>query len=147
MLRNRSVPVDTLMPHVKYRNLPAAIDWLAATFGFVEHFRYGSPVSGAQVHLGNAWLMLSSGGEGYRNPAELGFGTQILSVFIEDVEAHYARTKASGARIAEALHETEYGELQYGVEDPEGHLWVFSRHARDVDPAEWGAIVTHPPHP
>ena len=147
MLRNRSVPVNTLLPHVKYKDLPAAINWLAATFGFVEHFRYGNPVSGAQVHLGDAWLMLSSGAAGYRNPAELGFGTQMLSLFVEDVETHYARTQESGAKIVEELHETEYGELQYGVQDPEGHRWVFSRHARDVDPAEWGATVTHPPHP
>ena len=144
MLRNRSVPVDTILPHLSYKDLPAAIDWLAKTFGFVEHFRYGDPVSGAQMRLGNAWIMVSRGRGGYRNPAELGFGTQMLSVFLEEVEAHYARTRASGAKIVEELHETEYGELQYGVEDPEGHRWVFSRHARDVDPAEWGATVTHP---
>jgi uncharacterized glyoxalase superfamily protein PhnB len=41
----------------------------------------------------------------------------------------------------EDLHETAYGERQYGVEDLEGHHWLFSRHARDVDPAEWGATV------
>jgi uncharacterized glyoxalase superfamily protein PhnB len=129
---------------VSYRDLQAAIEWLSATFGFEEHFRYGSPVSGAQMHLGNAWLMVSTARAGCRNPAELGFGTQMLSVFVEDVEAHFAHTTACGAKIVEGLHETEYGELQYGVEDPEGHRWIFSRHARDVDPAEWGATVTHP---
>jgi uncharacterized glyoxalase superfamily protein PhnB len=144
MLRNRSVPVDAILPHVRYKDLSAAIDWLTRTFGFVEHFRYGNPVAGSQVHLGNAWLMLSDGRAGYRNPAELGFGTQMLSVFVEDVEAHHARTKASGAKIVEDLHQTEYGELQYGVEDPEGHRWIFARHAQDVDPAEWGATVSHP---
>src|SRR5579863_8719871 len=111
MLRNRSVPVDAILPHVRYKDLSAAIDWLTRTFGFVEHFRYGNPVAGSQVHLGNAWLMLSDGRAGYRNPAELGFGTQMLSVFVEDVEAHHARTKASGAKIVEDLHQTEYGEL------------------------------------
>jgi len=144
MLRNRSVPVDTILPHVTYKDLPAAIAWLADAFGFIEHFRYGDPVSGVQLHLGEAWVMVSSGGEGYRNPAELGFGTQMLTIFVEDVETHFARTKDSGARIVEALHETVYGELQYGVEDPEGHRWLFSRHARDVDPAAWGATVSHP---
>ncbi|SRR6266567_21863 len=144
MLRNHSVPIDTVLPHIEYKNLSYAIDWLCARFGFVEHYRYGDPVSGAQVHLGNAWLMLSDAGPGYRNPAELGFGTQMLTVFVEDVEAHYARTRAAGAKIIEELHETVYGELQYGVEDPEGHRWLFSRHARDVHPAEWGAIVAHP---
>jgi uncharacterized glyoxalase superfamily protein PhnB len=29
-----------------------------------------------------------------------------------------------------------YGEKQYGVEDLEGHRWLFSQHVRDVSPEE-----------
>ncbi len=46
-----------------------------------------------------------------------------------------------GAKIVEDLHETTYGERQYGAEDLDGHRWLFSRHVRDVAPNEWGAIV------
>src|SRR3974390_3336925 len=106
MLRNRSVPVDTLLPHVTYKKLPNAIDWLTATFGFVEHYRYGQPLSGAQVRLRNAYLMLNAADAGEKNPAELGYGTQSLTIFVEDVEAHFARSKAAGATIVEELHET-----------------------------------------
>src|SRR6266702_1453736 len=74
-------------------------------------------------------------------PAELGFGTQSLTVVVEDVEAHCARAKAGGARIVEEPHETEYGEFQYAALDLNGHHWLFSRHARDVAPKEWGAVV------
>ena len=143
MIKNRSVPADTVLPHVVYKDLPAAIAWLTKTFGFVEHYRYGEP-SGAQVHLGDAWIMLNAARPGYRNPAELGFGTQSLTVFVEDVEAHFLRAKAAGARIVEAIHETGYGELQYGVEDLEGHHWLFSRHARNVSPHAWGASIANP---
>jgi len=62
-------------------------------------------------------------------------------VFVEDVEAHCARAKAGGARIVEEPHETEYGEFQYAALDLDGHHWLFSRHARDVAPKEWGAVV------
>jgi uncharacterized glyoxalase superfamily protein PhnB len=141
MLNNRSVPPNTLLPHIAYKDLPAAIDWLQNTFGFEEHYRYGSPLSGAQVHLGDAWMMLNAARNRYRSPTELGFGTQSLTIFVEDVEAHFARAVASGARIVEDLHETVYGELQYGVEDLEGHHWLFSRHAQDVSPDTWGATV------
>jgi len=58
-----------------------------------------------------------------------------------DVDAHYAKAREAGARIVEELHETEYGERQYGAEDMDGHLWLFSQHARDVSPEEWGATV------
>jgi uncharacterized glyoxalase superfamily protein PhnB len=141
MLTNRSVPVDTVLPHVTYKHLPEAMDWLDRTFGFVEHYRYGDPVSGAQVRLGNAYIMVRAARGEYRSPAELGFGNQSLTIFIEDVAQHFEHSKAAGAKIVEDLHETEYGELQYGVEDLEGHHWLFSRHARDVSPDAWGATI------
>lgn len=144
MLTNRSVPTNILLPHIAYKDLPAAIDWLQDAFGFVEHYRYGDPLSGAQMHLGDAWVMLNAARHRYRSPAELGFGTQSLTIFVENVEAHFARARGAGATIVEDLHETAYGEFQYGVEDLDGHHWLFSRHARDVSPDAWGAIIANP---
>ncbi len=141
MIDNRSVPTRVILPHIVYQDLSAAIEWLARTFGFVEHYRYGNPLSGAQMRLGDAVIMVKQAKPGESSPAGLGFGTQSLTVFVEDVDQHFQRAKSSGARIIEDLHETQYGELQYGVEDLDGHHWLFSRHARDVSPEEWGAIV------
>jgi uncharacterized glyoxalase superfamily protein PhnB len=121
-----------------------ALAWLTKAFGFVEHYRFGEPggrVNGAQMHLGDAWIMLNSARPGSASPAQAGHQTQSLTVFVDDVDAHCERAKLAGAKIVEDLHETAYGERQYGVEDLEGHHWLFSRHARDVDPAEWGATV------
>lgn len=142
MTANRSVPVDTVLPHVLYQDLPAAIAWLSKAFCFVEHYHYGEPMSGAQVYLGRAVVMLKQA-QGHASPAKLGFGTQSLTIFVEDVEAHYAGAKAAGAKILEEPHETVYGELQYAAEDLDGHHWLFSRHARDVSPADWGAVIVH----
>jgi uncharacterized glyoxalase superfamily protein PhnB len=147
VISNRSVPTDTLLPHVVYQDIAEAIVWLTKTFGFSEHYRYGEPggpVSGAQMHLGNAWIMLKRARPGSASPAHLGYGTQSLSVFLEDVDAHFQKAKAAGAKIVEDLHETVYGERQYGAEDLAGHHWLFSRHARDLSPDEWGATVSQP---
>jgi uncharacterized glyoxalase superfamily protein PhnB len=142
MIVNRSVPTDTLLPHVTYQNVADAIAWLTKAFGFKEHYRYGEPISGAQMHLGNAWIMLKRARAGNASPAQLGYGTQSLTVFVEDVEAHFQRAKSAGAKILEDLHETVYGELQYAAADLDGHHWLFSRHARDLSPEEWGATVS-----
>jgi len=145
MLKNRSVPVDTILPHVVYQDVAEAAAWLTKTFGFIEHYRYGDPtepVGGAQMHLGDAWIMLRRSRAGAASPAQLGSGTQSLTVFVEDVDAHFQRTKLAGAKIVEDLNETAYGERQYGVVDLGGHHWLFSRHARDVSPDEWGARIT-----
>lgn len=140
---NRSVPVATVIPHITYENVAVALEWLARTLGFVEHFRYGeSPdgvIAGAQVHLGRAYVMLTSVRAGRTSPRRAGFNTQFVTIIVDDVRAHHARTKAAGATLFEDLHETEYGELQYGVTDIEGHYWIFSQHVRDLCPDEWGA--------
>lgn len=141
---NRSVPPDTLLPHVCYRNVEDALAWLSKAFGFVEHYRYGEPggrVNGAQVHLGNAWVMLRTVDSRGQTPAQLGCGTQSLTVFVDEVEAHYKRAKSAGARIVEEPHETAYGEFQYAAHDLDGHHWLFSQHATDHAPEEWGAVV------
>jgi len=141
MLKNRSVPPNTLLAHIHYADIPQAIEWLTRTFGFSEHYRYGDPVSGAQLRFGNAWMMLKKAPAGNANPHQLGYGTQSLTIFVDGVDAHYAHTKTAGAKIVEELHETVYGERQYGAEDFEGHHWLFSQHARDLAPEEWGATV------
>jgi predicted enzyme related to lactoylglutathione lyase len=146
MIENRSVPPDTVLPHVMYQDLASAIAWLSRTFGFKEHYRYGEPISGAQVHLGNAWIMVKQAGAGSSSPAKLGYGTQSLTVFVDDVEGHFRRAKAAGAKILEEPHETVYGEFQYAAEDLDGHHWLFSRHARDASPDEWGATVAESAH-
>jgi uncharacterized glyoxalase superfamily protein PhnB len=142
MPKNRSVPADVLLPHIVYQEVENAIAWLSTAFGFVEHYRYGAPgepAGGAQMHLGDAWIMLRRARPGSASPAQLGYETQSLTVFVDDVEAHYRQTKAAGAKIVEEPHETEYGEFQYGATDFDGHHWLFSQHARDISPEAWGA--------
>ena len=144
MIENRSVPPNTILPHIAYPDVTQAVAWLTKAFGFTEHYHYGDPPNGAQLHLGNAWIMVMEVRAGLVTPSQLGALTQSLTVFVEDVENHYQRVKSAGAKIVEDLHETEYGELQYGVEDFAGHRWLFSRHARDVSPTEWGATIAQP---
>jgi uncharacterized glyoxalase superfamily protein PhnB len=144
MLKNRSVPADILIPHLVYRDVAEAIVWLTRVFSFTEHFRYGDPPAGAQLRFGDAWIMISSTRPGRSTPAQTGSWTQSLTLFVEDVDPHFAKTKSEGAKIFEDLHETIYGERQYGVEDLDGHPWLFSTHVRDLSPAEWGAVLASP---
>ena len=83
---------------------------------------------------------------GSTTPAQAGFATQSLTVFVDDVPAHLERAKAAGAKIVEDLNETFYGERQYGTEDLAGHHWLFAQHIKDVSPHEWGATVAELPN-
>lgn len=146
MITNRSVPANVMLAHVVYENVEEAIAWLTRVFGFEEHYRYGAPgaAAGAQLCLGEAWIMASAARPGRMTPTKAGGWTQGLTIFVEDVDQHYARAKAEGATIFEELHETEYGERQYGAEDLARHRWLFSRHARNANPSDWGAALANP---
>jgi uncharacterized glyoxalase superfamily protein PhnB len=146
VLKNRSVPADVILPHITYQSVADALSWLTKVFGFIEHYRYGESggrVEGAQMRLGDAWIMLNSPRPGRESPVKAGCQTQSLTVFVSDVDAHFERVKSTGAKIVEELNETAYGERQFAAEDLEGHRWLFSRHVRDVAPNEWGATVAN----
>jgi uncharacterized glyoxalase superfamily protein PhnB len=146
MVKNRSVPADIVLPHIVYQNVSEAVAWLGKAFGFTEQYRYGNTgglIDGAQIRLGNAYIMVTGSHRGGATPAKSGTYSQSLTVFVDDVDAHYRRAKAAGAKIVEELNETCYGERQYGVEDLDGHHWLFSQHAKDVSPADWGATIVN----
>jgi len=98
MLKNRCVPADVVLPHITYQNVDDALGWLTKAFGFIEHYHYGERggrVQGAQMHLDDAWIMLNSARPGRASPAQVGCQTQSLTVFVEDVDAHFERAKSA----------------------------------------------------
>jgi uncharacterized glyoxalase superfamily protein PhnB len=142
-MKNRSVPVDSVLPHIRYHDVLKACGWLCKAFGFEERFRFGEPVSGVQICLGHAYVMLAAvtGGAG-EVESDIRW-RQSLTIIVKDVASHYSHALGVGARIVEPLHETVYGELQYAATDLEGYLWLFSEHVLDLEPEEWGGTSAH----
>jgi uncharacterized glyoxalase superfamily protein PhnB len=128
-----------ISPYLYYRDVAGALDWLARAFGLVERMRMNGP-DGAIVHaemeLADGVVMMGCPSPDYRNPAALGQATQSLYVFVDDVDAHCKGARAAGARIIEEPADQFYGDRRYGAEDPEGHVWYFARHVRDVAPED-----------
>lgn len=130
--------VDAALPHVNYQSVAAAIAWLERVFGFREYLplqRWSERGTDVGRQSGNS---AKAGRDGERSPRQLGYGTQSVTIFVDDVDSHYRRSKAAGAKILAEPHETKYGEYQYAAEDQDGQL--FSRHAKP-QPEEWGAVV------
>ena len=46
-------------------------------------------------------------------------------VVVADIDFHYARAKAAGAKIERPLADTEYGSREYSALDCDGHLWSY----------------------
>ena len=64
-------------------------------------------------------------------------GADHVMVRVPDAAAHGDRAVRYGASCTE-LEDFPYGERQYTVADPGGHVWTFSESVADVDPADWG---------
>lgn len=62
-------------------------------------------------------------------------------VRVDDVQRHHDRAVQEGARILRPPADYPYGERQYTVLDPGGHVWTFSQSIADVDPVEWGGTA------
>lgn len=127
---------STIIPCLRYRNAPAAIEWLCRAFGFEKHAVYqdGDIVHHAQLTYGPGMIMLgsvdpSTEGEWSKRivqPDEIGGReTQACSVVVSDADEHYARARAAGADIVVELADQDYGGRAYTCRDIEGRLWWF----------------------
>lgn len=123
---------STIMPTLRYRNAPAAINWLCQVFGFERHVVYegvNGTIDHAELKLGGGMIMLGSArddayGRGFRPPAELGgLETRSAYIVVADADAVFARAHALGATVVRPLKETGYGSREFTVKDPEGHSW------------------------
>jgi uncharacterized glyoxalase superfamily protein PhnB len=123
---------STIMPTLRYKDAPAAIDWLCKVFGFERHAVYPGPdntIGHAELTLGGGMIMLGSGkndeyGRGFKTPADLGnLETRSSYIVVPDADAVYARAQAAGGIIVRQIQNTDYGSREFTVKDPEGHSW------------------------
>lgn len=135
MKPNRSIPESTVIPVLIYPDVREAVDWLTSAFGFVERLRIGENHR-SQMSVGDGAVIIGDV-RGDRRPPRPGESTHSVMVRVDNINAHYERAKARGARILQEPKDFEYGERQYTAADPSGHQWTFSQTLRDVDPAEW----------
>jgi uncharacterized glyoxalase superfamily protein PhnB len=137
MQQNRSIPPVTVIPVLVYPDVRAAVDWLAAVFGFVERTRIGDGHR-AQLSVGADGAMIVADVAGERRSPQAGTVTHEIKVRVHDVDAQFERARAAGAKVLERPVDREYGERECTVEDLAGHRWQFSETLRDVAPEEYG---------
>ena len=57
-------------------------------------------------------------------------------MYVDDVEKHFQTAQAAGAQITEPPTDQFYGDRRYTAVDPEGHVWFFATHVREVSPED-----------
>ncbi len=120
-----------VIPVLVYEDIEAAHDFLVATFGFTSgglHRDGDGTVVHGEVRAGDApiWLHAVTAEHEMASPRGATVSHTGLEVIVPDVDAHYARAKAAGARIDREPTDQDYGLREYGARDPENHRWWFS---------------------
>jgi uncharacterized glyoxalase superfamily protein PhnB len=131
--------------YLLYEDVAAALDWLAAAFGFKETLRFTDAdgrVSHAEMSTGGGQVMLGQPATGYQCPKRTGHLHSFLHVTVDDVDAHFERARKAGAEILAEPVDKEYGLRTYRCTDLEGQRWDFATVQRDVAPEEWGATAS-----
>jgi uncharacterized glyoxalase superfamily protein PhnB len=135
----------TVVPVLVYEDVADAVEWLVDTFGFRERIRFED--HRAELCFGGGAVVVTerrvARSYDQSDPVILraprrGEVSHSIIVRVDDVDAHYERTRQSGARILQPPKDYPYGERQYSVEDLAGHRWSFTQSLADVEPAQWG---------
>ena len=127
----------TIIPQLPYEDIGAALAFLERAFGFHEIpasrlVSEAGVVLHALVEFGDGVIGIGSqGAHGALSPKSAGIESQYISVHVADVDAHYQRAVAAGARIAHGPH-SHSGHRAYEALDLEGHRWRFLQQPREA---------------
>lgn len=129
-----------VIPMLAYEDGPAAMDWLAAAFGFNERTRMlgdGGRLSHGEMEAGEGMIMLATPSPHYQGPSHHRDGCEAAAkwlevpyivdgvlVYVDDVGAHFDHARRAGATILSELESDDHGK-RYRAEDVEGHRWMF----------------------
>lgn len=122
----------TVIPAMRYRDAPAAIEWLCGVLGFEKHLvvpNEDGTIAHAQLSYGNGMIMLGSAtdtefGNFIKQPEEIGGAeTQCAYLVVNDADEVYRNVKAAGTEILMEIRDEDYGGRGFTCRDIEGHIW------------------------
>jgi uncharacterized glyoxalase superfamily protein PhnB len=129
-----------VVPMLAYADGPAAMDWLANAFGFVERTRMlteDGVLSHGEMLAGGGLVMLATPSPAYEGPRRhrehcdqarewsvVPYVVDGVLVYVDDVGAHFDRAVRAGATVLSGIEDGFPGR-RYRAEDIEGHRWMF----------------------
>jgi PhnB protein len=129
-------------PYLCCRGATDAIEFYKDVLGATERMRMpgDSPdnVGHAELEIGTGMVMLADEfpDHGFISPLSLGGSPVTVHVFVEDVDAVFARALELGATVARPVEDQFYGDRLGQFVDPWGHRWSVASHVEDVSPEE-----------
>ena len=131
----------SITPYLLVRDAAKALAWYAQALGARELMRFPLPNGGiahAEVMIGDSHVMLADEvpDQGFVGPQTLGGAGVSLMLYVDDVDATFARAVAAGATSRRPVVDQFYGDRSGTLVDPFGHVWTIATHKEDVSAEE-----------
>ncbi len=131
----------TVTPYLIVNDGAAAIEFYKQAFGATELMRAPGPggkLMHAEIRIGDSPIMLADEFPEMKvlSPSSLGGSATSILLYVEDVDALFARAIAAGGKEKKPLQDQFYGDRSGTLEDPFGHSWTISTHVEDVSKEE-----------
>ena len=129
----------SLTAYISVKGAGDAIEFYKNAFGAKEKGRLTMPdgsIGHAELEIGDSKIMLAEENEqwGNRSPQTIGGTPVTLCLYVEDVDAVFARALQAGAKVTgEMVVKNQfYGDRTGSITDPFGHQWSIMTHIEDV---------------
>src|SRR5436305_1452596 len=74
----------------------------------------------------------------HKGPKSLGGSGVSLMLYVESVDAAFAKAVEAGATVARPVQDQFWGDRMGTLTDPYGHVWSLATHVEDVSAEECG---------
>lgn len=127
----------SVTPYLAVDDAAAAIEWYGRAFGAEEVMRLpmpGGKLGHAEIRIGDSHVMLSDEWPdiGVMGPKSRGGATASLMIYLDDVDAAFARAIEAGATEFHPVSDQFYGDRTGTLIDPFGCRWTLATHVEDV---------------
>jgi PhnB protein len=131
---------SALTPMLAIRNAAKAIAWYVNVLKATELHRLtdaAGNITHAELKIDNCILMIAEEHPDYnKSPETLGGTSIIMNLYVPDVDKTIDMAVKEGARLIFPANDQFYGDRAGRIQDPFGHMWIISKHLKDVSPEE-----------
>lgn len=130
-----------ITPYLIINGAQQAIDFYHKAFNAQQIMQIPLPEGGiahAEIKIADSYIMLSDmcPNVHFKSPLELGGTPVSILLYVDDVDAVFAKAITLGAKEVRPVHDQFYGDRAGTLEDPFGHVWTIATHKEDLSEAE-----------
>ncbi len=131
----------TVQAYLAVRGAAKALEFYGRAFGAEELYRMPGPggrIMHSEIRVGDSVVMVGDEApeRGAPSPAALGGSPVSLMLYVDDVDAWFARATTAGCTAQMPPTDMFWGDRFCKLQDPFGHLWGIATHKEDVPPEE-----------